>query len=130
MPVIPMNISLLCPMCQHSLQYKAVEGIRDDYFSTTCEKCSTIIHYNSQEVMLAYFVNISLRDHQYQLCFYTVDTPMRSHEAQTFAVYYFNKNDDTLVSPGKWERIITLPFLPNITLTNMQSKLQTMLTFL
>ena len=130
MPVIPMNISLLCPMCQHSLQYKAVGGIRDDYFSTTCEKCFTIIHYNSQEVMLAYFVNISLRDHQYQLCFYIADSQGRMSKSQTFVVYYFNKDDDTLVSSGKWEQIVALPFLPNITLTNMQTKLQTMLTFL
>lgn len=123
-----MNIHTTCPACQN-VATKSVSVINTNYFTTHCGNCPTHLHFDKNGKILAYFMDATFNNNNYQLCFYIVDTATGSHKANTFLLSFQNKKGDGISLSPKWEDIINLPFLPHINHNNLQTKLKLMLIF-
>jgi hypothetical protein len=126
-----MTIHTTCPACQHiSVTNASITQYNPDYFTTHCGNCPTHLHFDKNGKILAYFMDATFNNNNYQLCFYVVDTPSGSHKANTFLLSFQNKRVMEYHLSPKWEDIINLPFLPRINHNNLQTKLKLMLIFL
>jgi hypothetical protein len=107
-----------CPMCQqNSLSYSG-EG----HGRLVCSNCQTVVFISVGDGKIScYFYDLVYRSKPYELCFY-LKLPRNMDSWAPFVIEYKDNQD-------KWQKLLTLPFLPNITIENVINKLETMLVW-
>jgi hypothetical protein len=105
----------LCPFCQQS---SLAHSSLSQYM---CSHCQTHVFLDMHKgEITCYFYDIVHHNKTYELCFYP-QLP-NTHSQFPFLLEY---KDDKV----GWLPLLSLPFLPNITLENVVDKLKTILLF-